>query len=96
MARRLKFHTLIPGVLLILLALIIACGEEATPTAAPSGNARGHHGPCSGRDHGCGPSPSRHYRRYRCASRCPGSHSHGGACPCRDAASSHGGGYWDF
>ena len=36
MARRLKFHTLIPGVLLILLALIIACGEEATPTAAPA------------------------------------------------------------
>ena len=36
MPRRLKFHTLFLGVLLILLALIIACGEEATPIAAPT------------------------------------------------------------
>ena len=36
MIGRLKFDALIPGVLLILLALIIACGEEATSTAAPA------------------------------------------------------------
>ena len=39
MRQRLKFRTLFPGVLLILLALIIACGEEATPTAAPTAEA---------------------------------------------------------
>ena len=36
MLRHLKFHTIFPAVLLIILAMIIACGEEATATAAPT------------------------------------------------------------